>query len=94
MYVSARDRALKMSRFLQDSVRAGFTPPVTVLPQIDTVEVTNIDLTLLGHSYYAEAEGVLYDMQALLTSNTPPEQRARLESGENAAGGRYWIINR
>lgn len=94
MYVSARDRALKMSQFLQDSDRAGFTPPVTVVPKIDTVEVTNIDLTLLGHSYYAEAEGVLYDIQTLLTSNTPPARRARLGSASTATGERYWIIDR
>ena len=82
-----------MSRFLQGSDRAGFTPPVTVVPGIDTIEVTDIDLTLLGHGYYAEAEGVLYDMYDLLAHNSPPSRRLRLRQ---AGGGQsqYWVIAR
>ncbi|HAV62669.1 MAG TPA: hypothetical protein DCY13_09915, partial [Verrucomicrobiales bacterium] len=48
LYVSSKDRALGMSEFLHGFDRAGFTPPVTVVPGLDTVEVGNIDLTLLG----------------------------------------------
>jgi esterase/lipase superfamily enzyme len=75
MYVSARDRALGLSKWLYDAVRAGFTPPVTVVPGVDTIEVTNIDLTILGHGYYAEAGPVLYDMADLLKHGDPPERR-------------------
>jgi esterase/lipase superfamily enzyme len=91
MYVSARDKALEMSRWLQDSDRAGFTPPVTVLQGIDTVEVTNIDVTLLGHGYYAEAEPVLYDMKELIDDGTPPERRVRIQARRQGAA-RYWAI--
>jgi len=94
MYVSAKDRALEMSSWLQDSNRAGFTPPVTVVDGIETIEVGAIDLTLLGHGYYAEAEAVLYDMKQLLDSDdptVPPERRPRIEKRER--GGRtYWAI--
>jgi esterase/lipase superfamily enzyme len=92
MYVSARDRALGMSKWLQDSDRAGFTPPVMVVPLIDTVEVTNVDLTLLGHGYYAEAESVLYDIKELLEHNSPPERRIRLTAAAGAGGSAYWTI--
>lgn len=93
MYVSARDRALGLSRWLQDAPRAGFTPPVTIVPNIDTIEVTNIDLTLLGHGYYAEAEAVLYDISSLLLHNLAPGQRLRLSASDipGAASG-YWVI--
>ena len=91
MYVSSRDRALGLSRWLQQSDRAGFTPPVTVVPDIDTIEVTDIDLSMLGHAYYAEAAPVLYDMDAPLRHNTPASGRVRLESvGEPPA--RYWRV--
>ena len=93
MYVSARDRALGMSKWLQDSDRAGFTPPVMVVPLIDTVEVTNVDLTLLGHGYYAEAESVLYDIKELLEHNSPPERRIRLTAAAEAGGPAYWTIS-
>jgi esterase/lipase superfamily enzyme len=91
MYVSARDKALAMSSWLQDSDRAGFTPPITVMDGIDTVEVTDIDLTLLGHGYFAEAEPVLYDIKELIDSSKPPEKRLRLE-GRSAAGAKFWAI--
>jgi esterase/lipase superfamily enzyme len=91
MYVSAKDKALAMSSWLQDSDRAGFTPPVTVLDGIDTVEVTNIDLTLLGHGYFAEAEAVLYDIKELLDASKPPDKRARIES-KSELGVKFWVI--
>ena len=47
-------------------------PPTLVLPGIDTVNVTNADLTMLGHGYVAEARDVLIDMHA------PPTQLAPL----------------
>ena len=92
MYVSARDRALQMSKFLQDSDRAGFTPPITVVPNIDTVEVTDIDLTLLGHGYYAEAAPVLYDMTEVLNHNSPPERRMRIRRRGDSGQPLYWVI--
>jgi esterase/lipase superfamily enzyme len=91
MYVSARDKALEMSSWLQDSHRAGFTPPVTVLDGIDTVEVTDIDLTLLGHGYFAGARAVLSDIKDLLDGSKPPEKRLAISS-KIAGGAKYWVI--
>lgn len=94
MYVSARDRALEASRWLQDAPRAGFTPPITVVPGIDTVEVTSIDLTMLGHGYFADAEAVLYDIGELLKHNTAPAHRTRLSPGPSTnPQAPYWVIN-
>lgn len=90
LYASAKDRAVECSHILHKYDRAGFIPPVTVVPGIDTVEVTNIDLSLLGHSYVAEAEAVLYDMHELIFHNAPPDRRARLS---RAATGPHWVIN-
>lgn len=93
MYVSARDRALGVSQWLQDAPRAGFTPPVTIVPNIDTIEVTNIDVTMLGHGYYAEAEPVLYDIASLLRHDAAPEQRPRIRSsGDAGSADAHWVI--
>jgi len=43
-----------VSRWLHGSPRAGLTPPTLVLPDIDTINVTNAALTKLGHGYVAE----------------------------------------
>jgi len=91
MYVSAKDKALAMSSFLQDSNRAGFTPPVTLMDGIDTIEVTNIDLTILGHGYFAEAAPVLYDIKELIADNKPPDKRLRVRP-EGPDNRRYWVI--
>jgi esterase/lipase superfamily enzyme len=93
MYISARDRALGMSKWLQDAARAGFTPPVTVVPGVDTVEVSNVDLTLLGHGYYAEADGVLRDIYELIRFGATPDERARTRPVDGPMG-RYWVIGK
>ena len=90
MYVSSRDRAVASSGIIHDAPRAGFIPPVTVIEGIDTVEVSNADLTLLGHGYYGAAEGVLYDMRELLTYDAPPESRTRLSYTDRG----YWQIDK
>ncbi|WP_143138949.1 alpha/beta hydrolase [Lentzea waywayandensis] len=94
MYVSAKDKALDMSGWLAGASRAGLTPPVTVVPEIDTIEVTDIDLSVLGHSYYAEAEAVLYDIDELLRHDPDPGNRMRLRpSVPSQPDQPYWIIN-
>jgi esterase/lipase superfamily enzyme len=88
LYVSSHDRAIKSSGLIHQAPRAGFVPPVTLVDGIDTVEVSNVDLTLLGHGYYGAAAGVLYDMRELLVHDTLPKSRTRLR---NTAAG-YWQI--
>ena len=92
LYISDKDRALKSSGILHDFPRAGFAPPVTIVPGIDTVEVSNIDLTLLGHGFFANARVVLQDMHNLIMHNAPPDRRMGLMKNipdENVA---YWSI--
>ena len=92
LYISSKDLALKSSGIVNDHPRAGFTPPVTIVPGIDTVEVSDIDLTVLGHGYFAEAGAVLYDMFDLLKSNRGPEQRVRLAPKRTPDNREYWAI--
>jgi esterase/lipase superfamily enzyme len=95
MYVCARDRALFVSgsEIVHDYERAGYTPPVTIVNGIDTIDVSNIDLNFLGHSYIAEARQVLSDMYTLMQANTHPDQRFGLERLEDAATRLpYWRI--
>lgn len=94
LYASAKDKALAASEIVHGGYeRAGFTPPVTVVPGVDTIEVSNIDLSLLGHGYYAEARDVLQDMHELLWENQPPEKRFGLKRIEPVSGQPYWSIN-
>jgi esterase/lipase superfamily enzyme len=79
LYESSSDRAVYLSKQLHAAPRAGYFLPYTVAPGIDTVAVPNFNLDLLGHSYFAEAEGVLHDMYDLIRADTPPRSRQRIE---------------
>ena len=92
LYVSKRDLAVEASRWLHNFPRAGLMPPTLVLPGIDTINVTNVDLTMLGHGYVAEARDVLIDMHALITRGAAPDERFGLREAKNEEGARYWLI--
>jgi esterase/lipase superfamily enzyme len=92
LYASSKNRALASSGIVHDHPRAGYTPPLTVIPAIDTVEVSNIDLIFLGHGYFAEARELLHDLHDLLINDLPPERRMGLRATVATAGERSWVI--
>jgi esterase/lipase superfamily enzyme len=88
LYVSDGDLALKTSKFVAAGYsRAGLRPPIVVLNQIDTLDVSSTNLTLLGHSFVSAEIAVLNDMHTLILSNLPPEKRSRVLKKEN-----YWVL--
>lgn len=93
LYVSSGDLALKASAFVHGGYsRAGFYPPITSLPGIDTVQVSNVDLTVLGHGYFSTLEPVLHDMFDLMRSNLGPSQRIRLRPVHVNGKPEHWEI--
>jgi len=92
LYVSRSDLAVEMSRWLHEFTRVGLTPPICIVPDIDTINVTNVDLTRLGHGYVGEARDVLKDMHDLFLHGTAPEHRFGLRSMVSDQGKRYWSI--
>ncbi len=90
LYASADDRALKLSNRIHGSPRAGYVDGVPlVVPGIETVDVTGIDTTFLGHSYYNDSRSVLSDIYYLLSEELSAEDRFSLEAVETE-NGRYW----
>lgn len=90
LYVSSKDKALASSGIIHDRSRVGYNPPITVVKGIDTVDVSDVDLTWLGHGYFADIRTLLEDMNQLLHYNTPPSDRQnRLKP---ATAGNYWIM--
>jgi esterase/lipase superfamily enzyme len=75
LYVSSKDKALFFSSLIHKNSRTGFSPPVTIVPTIDTIDVSNTDLSLLGHGYCMEDWHVLSDMHSLLANNQHPDDR-------------------
>lgn len=66
LYSSDGDLPVHVSSKLHDAARAGYFVPYTVAPDMDTVAVPDFDLDLLGHSYFAQAEALLYHMRDLM----------------------------
>ncbi|WP_235557275.1 alpha/beta hydrolase [Methyloglobulus morosus] len=93
LYVSAKDKAVDASSWLRkNQPRAGYMPPITIVKGIDTIEATNIDVGLLGHSYFSEAAGILGDMHNLLLHNDPPDKRPQLIRHTTKEGAPYWAV--
>jgi esterase/lipase superfamily enzyme len=93
LYASSKDKALEVSGTLHDYPRAGHTPPVTIVSGIDTVDVTDVDLSLLGHGYFAEQRSVLQDMHDLIMHDDSPDRRLGLTPVVDVVG-EYWRIGK
>jgi esterase/lipase superfamily enzyme/uncharacterized protein YjbI with pentapeptide repeats len=92
IYISDRDKALGFSGYMHKFPRAGYAPPVVVIPGVDTVHVRNVDMTMLGHGYVAQAREVLHDIHALLFDNKPPDKRMGLRPIILDNGAIYWAF--
>lgn len=93
LYASRGDLAVHLSARLHEAPRAGYLAPYTVAPGLDTVVVPDFDVDLLGHSYFAQAEGLLHDIRELMRRGAPPSQRGRLDAAEHA-GATFWRLRR
>jgi esterase/lipase superfamily enzyme len=92
MYVSDRDLAVFLSKFVHgDEPRVGFTPPVTIVRGIDTIDVGKVDTSLLGHSYVQKKWQLLNDMRQMLHEDLPPSRRAWLEP-RGTGRDEYWEL--
>jgi esterase/lipase superfamily enzyme len=92
LYASSRDDALLASRLLHRGPRAGDAGEgLVVLNGIDTIDVTAIDSSPWGHSYYGSSDPVLNDLKAMLMLAIPPSERTWLSPAERD-GLTYWIF--
>ncbi|HWN42567.1 MAG TPA: alpha/beta hydrolase [Thermoanaerobaculia bacterium] len=93
LYASSKDGALKASKQVHGFARAGDTDPdVLVLSGIDTVDVSQVDTSLLGHSYFGDNCSVIADMKNLLRHRKPPQERSPLTRKEKGPGLLYWVF--
>ncbi len=92
LYASSRDDALLASQLLHRGPRAGDAGAgLVVIPGIDTIDVTAIDSSPWGHSYYGSSDPVLTDLKALFLAATPAHDRTWLSPAE-LNGHTYWIF--
>lgn len=76
LYASSNDKALQLSKQYQGYRRAGdSSPSVVFVPGIDTIDVSAVDTSFDGHSYYGDNRSVLTDIFYLLQDAKPPSER-------------------
>ena len=93
LYASSNDLALLASRtFNSGDYRLGDTNgKIMVLPGIETIDVSEVDSSLLGHSYYGRPPTVLTDLKELLSTTRPAAERPSLEAVTSMEYP-YWIF--
>lgn len=76
LYCSRNDWALHASYAFNDSARLGDSSRgIFVADGMDTVDASDIDTDLLGHSYYGDCLKLLNDVQLVIDRNLPPPER-------------------
>jgi esterase/lipase superfamily enzyme len=94
LYASSHDEALAASKKLHEFPRAGEAGKrLLVVKGIDTIDVSSVDSSLLGHSYFGDNTSVISDIRRLLTQNSPPDQRTCL-SAASLLDLAYWVFVR
>jgi esterase/lipase superfamily enzyme len=92
LYASSYDRALIVSKTLHGYPRAGESGEGLVLAEgLETIDVSGIDLSLLGHSYYGDVVHVVDDLKTLIFENKAAAARPYLLARERQGLG-YWQV--
>ena len=93
LYASSGDYALMASKQFAGYRRAGDTTGgLTIVEGLDTIDASNMQTDLVGHSYYADSGSVLGDIRDLMLFHKRPEQRKRLAPAQSELG-RYWVFS-
>ena len=92
LYTSANDKAMASARTLRGYPRAGdsSTEPV-VIDGMETIDVTDANKSILGHSYFEESQLVSQDLAILLNERKPAAQRPNLVQAQTPVGT-YWRL--
>jgi esterase/lipase superfamily enzyme len=94
LYASSNDEALLVSKEVHGYARAGESgDQLVVVPGMDTIDVSAVDTSLLGHSYYGDNYTVLADLFDLLNRDRPPAERQWLRPTQLGQWV-YWVFLR
>jgi esterase/lipase superfamily enzyme len=94
LYASSQDVALAGSRKVHGYRRLGETgSELTVLPDMDTVDASNVKTDFLAHSYFGDSRTVMADLFYLIRKRLKPDERFALEP-VHSTGGDYWRFKR
>ena len=90
LYASSKDKALQVAKKFHGYVRLGDIKnyPI-IIDGLDSIDATQVDTSLMGHSYYAENKSVLSDIFYLINNSMDISKRFGLEPITSNEGV-YW----
>jgi esterase/lipase superfamily enzyme len=93
LYASSHDKALAVSKQINGHARAGDSGSgIVVVKGIDTIDVSAVDTSLVGHSYYGSSDTVLTDIWDLIKCAKSPDLREYLRPRDYQGGLKYWVF--
>jgi esterase/lipase superfamily enzyme len=93
LYASSYDRALLASTRVHGYTRAGLSGEhLIVCDGLDTVDVSPIDTSLIGHSYYGDNPLMIRDLEAVIALSLPPDGRGWLQRMLRLPTLPYWTF--
>lgn len=95
LYASANDRALFISRYLNNGIRLGdATSGVVTVQGLESVDASKVttDLFSLNHTFFSSVPSVMGDLRTVLTSPALPSQRGLLEVRSAQRPTPWWAI--
>jgi esterase/lipase superfamily enzyme len=91
LYGSSNDRALRISKLVHGYPRAGESGENMALADgVDTIDSSQADTSLIGHSSYGSVRSILADISDLLKQGHPPDGRFGFQPREWEKR-RYWV---
>ena len=94
LYASSNDQALIASKKVHGSARAGDSGNgLVVIPGVETIDVSKLDTSFLGHSYYGSSNPILTDIRQLIINSRPAAQRNWLQPKFHG-GLTYWVFEK
>ena len=94
LYACDKDNALKISKGIRSGyVRLGEGGSNLLITEgLDSVDASAVDMSILGHTYFAETPSLLNEIHMVL-ENLPPGKRM-LKECTNAKKQKYWVLQR
>jgi esterase/lipase superfamily enzyme len=92
LYASSKDLALRASKEVHGYARAGDSGDgIVVIEGIDTIDASNVDDSILAHSFFVVSLPVIRDIAELVRKQLPPKSRETLRP-VRTGGGLHWLL--
>jgi esterase/lipase superfamily enzyme len=95
LYSSSKDVAMTVSRYFNNQRRrAGDSDPEILTPKgIDAIDVSRVDTSLVGHSYYGSNNSIITDIKMVLSRKSLEERKFLTPRNNKTTNRKYWIFN-